>query len=154
MNMEGHELLGKMNRAKAPTEFETRVLARLGEERQARVRRRTTLRYALAGAAGVVVIGFLALNTLVLQKKPAETLAAKSGSAERSMAFGGSVQDAAANNLSLPAAGRAREDISRTALPVLEAVDYSREVRSVSYEPQTVYILEQVSDVRPSEIKY
>jgi hypothetical protein len=153
MNMEGHELLGKMNRVKAPAEFETRVLARLEEERQARVRRRTIRRFAFAGAAGVVVIGFFELNTLVLQKRAPAPLVAKSESSERPMASGGDLQDAAAN-LSLQTAGQARESASRTALPVLEAVDYSKEVRSISYEPQTVYILEQVSDIRPSEIKY
>jgi hypothetical protein len=151
--MEGHELLGKMNKVKAPAEFEERVLAKLGEERRARVRRRTTFRYAFAGAAGVVVIGFLALNVFVLQKSPAAKLAAKSAGSELSMAFGGKTDGVAANRpLSLGA--QARDDVSRTAIPVLEGVDYSQEVRNVSYEPQTVYILEQVSDVRPSEIKY
>jgi hypothetical protein len=150
--MEGHELLGKMNRVKAPVEFEARVLAKLGEERRARVRRQRTFRYAFAGAAGVVV-GFLALNVLVFQKKPSATLAGKSESAKLSMAFGEKNGGVAAK-LPLSLAGQAREDMSRTAIPVLEAVDYSKEVRNFSYEPQTVYILEQVSDVRPSEIKY
>jgi len=39
-------------------------------------------------------------------------------------------------------------------LPVYETVDYTSEFRNVQSQPRTVYILEQVSESRPSEIIY
>ena len=40
------------------------------------------------------------------------------------------------------------------AIPVTETVDYSNEVRNASYAPDTIYILEQVSEASPSGISY
>ncbi|MGA2534218.1 MAG: hypothetical protein ABSG19_14425 [Candidatus Aminicenantales bacterium] len=119
--MEGHELLEKMNRVKAPADFEERVFLKIGQARRARVRRRAVFRYAFAGSAAVLLIGFVLIN--------------------------GPFKDERAV---LPASARA----ARTYLPVMETADYSKEFRNASYQPQTVYILEQVSEVRPSEIKY
>jgi hypothetical protein len=36
----------------------------------------------------------------------------------------------------------------------METMDYSPEVLNASYEPRTVYILEQVSEASPQEITY
>jgi hypothetical protein len=138
--MEGHEPLGKMNRVKAPPDFEDRVLARLGEARLARARKQAAFRYAFAGSAAVLLVGFVLLYRPSVGRR-AEQTAARPGRSE-----------IAVQPVSFPLT--AREEGTRTYLPVLETVDYSSEFRSASYEPRTVYILEQVSEVRPSEIKY
>jgi hypothetical protein len=144
--MEGHELLGKVNRVKAPPDFEDRVLVRLGEERRARVRRQAVLRYSFAGTAAVLIVGFVLIyNPFVRSSRHlgpsiAGGTAGKGETAVRTASFRMTAGDKGARAV--------------TYLPVLETVDYSSEFRSASYEPRTVYILEQVSEVRPSEIKY
>ena len=136
--MEGHELLSRMDRAKAPADFEERVFRKLGEARRARARRRAAFRYAFAGSAAVLIIGFVLFNqTLLLRQSPHAALG-KSEPPARTVAYPASVL----------------KDASASYLPVLETLDYSSEMRNASYQPQTVYILEQVSEVRPSEIKY
>lgn len=138
--MEGHELLGKVNKVVAPPGFEGRVVARLGEEKRARVRRQAVTRYAFAGSAAVLVVGFLLLNPLATLRR-----SAPAGKGQAGVAV---VRRAADVPLSL---------VSRSAaayLPVLETVDYSSEMRNASYQPRTVYILEQVSEDRPTQIKY
>jgi hypothetical protein len=138
--MEGHELLGKLNRVEAPPGFDERVLAKLGEARRALAHRRTVWRYSFAGAAGIVLVGVVALSVFAPQHRAAATLAAKRAPAV-------SVEAVAPSQ-------PVRQRASQATIPVLEAVDYSEEVHSVSPQPQTVYILEQVSESRPSEIKY
>lgn len=140
--MEGHELLGKVNKVVAPPGFEGRVVARLGEEKRARARRQAVTRYAFAGSAAVLVVGFLLLNPLATLRRSAP---APAGKGQAGVAV---VRRAADVPLSL---------VSRSAaayLPVLETVDYSSEMRNASYQPRTVYILEQVSEDRPTQIKY
>jgi hypothetical protein len=138
--MEGHELLNRMNRVKAPPDFEEGVLRKLGEARRARARRRAAYRYAFAGSAAVLLIGFVLFNQTFLTRPAPTSYAGKDQAAP------------AARTLSYPAS--ARNDLAASYLPVLETVDYSSEVRNASTQPRTVYILEQVSEVRPSEIKY
>ena len=139
--MEGHEeLLSKLNRVKAPADFEERVFRKLGEARRARTRRRAALRYALAGSAAVLLVGFVLFNQSFVPRRPAMSYAAL-GKAEPQ-----------ARAAAYPAS--ALKDASASYLPVLETVDYSSEMRNASHQPRTVYILEQVSEVRPSEIKY
>jgi hypothetical protein len=142
--MEGHELLGKVNRVKAPPDFEDRVLARLGEERRARIRRQAVLRYSLAGTAAVVLVGFVLLYHPFSTRQAGLAVAAKpAGSGE-----------AAVRPVSFPLTPVDRSARPAAYMPVLETVDYSSEFRGSSYQPRTVYILEQVSEVRPSGIKY
>ena len=47
-----------------------------------------------------------------------------------------------------------RAALDKKIVPVMETVDYSNEVHHASYEPQTIYILEQVSEASPSGISY
>lgn len=138
--MEGHELLGKANRVKAPSDFEARVFSKLGEAKRARARRRAVFRYAFAGSAAVFLIGFVLLSVFDGGRRTPVTYAGKSKA------------DAPAGLVSLSAPSRARAQGS--SLPVMETLNYSSEFRNASYQPRTVYILEQVSEVRPSEIKY
>ncbi len=138
--MEGHELLNGMTRVKAPADFEDGVFRKLGEARRARARRRAAFRYAFAGSAGVLLIGFVLFNHMYLTRSAPATFASK-GQA-----------DLPARMAAYPAP--ALWTASASSIPVLETMDYSSEMRNASYQPRTVYILEQVSEVRPSEIKY
>jgi len=138
--MEGHELLGGMNKVKAPADFDERVFARLGEARRTRLRRRAAFRYALAGSAALLLVGFVLLNDRLVNSRSSRMLAGKGRS------------EAAAAPAS--AGGGAGSETARTYLPVLETVDYSSEYRSASSATRTVYILEQVSEIRPTEIKF
>ena len=68
--MEGHELLAKMNRVAAPPGFEETVLTRLPAARKERARvRRANFRYAFAGSAALVLVGFFLLNPSLFQKE-------------------------------------------------------------------------------------
>lgn len=140
--MEGHELLGKVNKVVAPPGFEGRVMSRLGEEKQARSRRRAVTRYAFAGSAAVLVIGFILLNPPLAGRRPGLSLVGKG------QAPVAAVRDAAIVPLAL------RSGAATAYLPVLETVDYSSEMRNASTQPRTVYILEQVSEDRSTQIKY
>jgi hypothetical protein len=65
---------------------------------------------------------------------------------------GGGATGSRDSGIATAAWGRASD--SQSVIPVLETVNYSAEVRNASYEPRTVYILEQVSEGIPSGIKY
>jgi len=68
--MEGHELLAKMNRVAAPAGFEKAVLAKLPAARKERARvRRANFRYAFAGSAALVLVGFVLLNPSLFRKE-------------------------------------------------------------------------------------
>jgi hypothetical protein len=74
--MEGHELLVKMNRVAAPAGFEEGVMAKLAAARKERARvRRANFRYAFAGSAALVLVGFVLLIPSLFQKEPTMTFA-------------------------------------------------------------------------------
>lgn len=67
--MEGHELLAKVNRVAAPSGFEEAVLNKLPAARKERARvHRANFRYAFAGSAILVLVGFVLLNPSLFQK--------------------------------------------------------------------------------------
>lgn len=134
--MEELNFLERLESVKAPPNFEQRVMAQLSLQKRARRRKMRTLRLSLAGAFTFVLIGFIVLNTLVLQKE-----SPVAGIAD-------------IDKKSLPKSAEVRGPGVGGIIPITEAVDYRSEIRSRSYEPQTVYILEQVSDVTHTEIKY
>jgi hypothetical protein len=127
--MEDISLLRKLERVTAPSDFEQRVLTHLARKRAsaARARRVQVFRYSLAGAAAALLVCFLVLNVFVLRTGgPADS-----------------------------AGPLAQDDQNRSGvLPVMETVDYGREVRSASYGPRAVYILENVSYASNPQIKY
>jgi hypothetical protein len=136
--MEGHELLAKMTKVKAPEGFEASVLGRLPAARteRARARRLAFYRYAFAGAAGLLLVGFLVFAPS--SREPDTVLT----SAER-LAL-----------TATPDFGRGGASSKSPVLPVYETLDYASEFRSVQPQARTVYILEQVSDSVRSEIIY
>jgi hypothetical protein len=136
--MEGHELLVKTTKVTAPPGFEAEVLAKLPAARKARERaRRASFRYALAGSAALVLIGFLLLNPSLFEKDTVLTYAERAA-LSATPGKGQGVSPAAGSRL----------------IPVYETMDYASEFRNVKSQPQTVYILEQVSESVSSEIIY
>ncbi|HPW17673.1 MAG TPA: hypothetical protein PLP83_04760 [Candidatus Aminicenantes bacterium] len=122
-----------MTRVRAPEGFERTVLSRLPEARQkrARARRATAYRFAFAGSAALLLVGFLVFAPA--SRRPETVLT----TAERR------ALSAVPDRWAPP-----------RVLPVYEAVDYTSEFRDVQSQPRTVYILEQVSESRSSEIIY
>jgi hypothetical protein len=118
--------LRALPRVKAPFGFETRVLAGLAERTARETRRRKALRLSLAGASAFALVGFVVGRLLFL---PAA----------------GPVRSAA----SLDGAGPGGRII-----PINEPVEYSGEVRAASRDGETIYILEQVSDVISADNTY
>ncbi|MGB8952443.1 MAG: hypothetical protein WCC06_07235 [Candidatus Aminicenantales bacterium] len=125
--MESFNLLNKLDQVSAPIGFEQGVLAELRLKKERKPQMARALRYSLAGLAAGVLAGVIGLNVFVLQKGGPSRLADR---------------------------GRGAGTEVREVISITEAVDYSHEIRSVSHEPETVYILEQVSDVINTEIIY
>ncbi len=131
--MEESSLLEKLTRVKAPLDFEQKVLAQLSlRKRQLRAR---TLRLSLAGAFAALLVLLVAINIFFL---PGKGLVKLTGLEE---------------DLSSPLS-RGQQLAPREYIPIIEAVDYQGEMRSVSRDPATIYILEQVSDETSTEILY
>jgi hypothetical protein len=134
--MEGHELLPKMIKVQAPDGFEAGVLARLPSARTERTRaRRARFRYAFAGSAALVLVGFFLFRPATVME-PEDAILTQ---AER--------QALTATPGEGPG-GRNR------ILPVYERMNYASELRNAQSQPGAVYILEQVSEVPSSGIIY
>jgi hypothetical protein len=130
------DILKGLETVKAPPHFEQEVLAGLSlRARVERRRRSLALRWAMAGSFASLAAAALLLNVFVIQgPKPSDIAKGGEGAA------GGA-----------PIVHFAGEE--RT-IPVIETLDYRTEIRSRSAEPETVYLLEQVSDTAPRGIRY
>jgi hypothetical protein len=126
--MNDSEILKPLPRAAAPDDFENRVLAALKARLQQEPARRRarTFRWATAGTAAGVLALFVGLNLFVLRGTDGPALSAARSS---QAAITGTVH-------------------------LNEPISYRHEVRTASYEPGTVYILEQVSDASNTLYKY
>ncbi len=133
--MDELNLLQKLENVKAPPGFEQRVLTQLSVRKRKRVRVRN-LSLSVAGAFSAVLVIFIALNVFILPERSPVGIAEMD---KKSMA---------------PALEAEEMPVRRPTVPIIEAVDYGAEVRSISPEPRTIYILEQVSDEVSSTIKY
>jgi len=133
--MEELDLLKKLERVNAPPDFEQRVLALLSTRREKKKTMMKNLRLSFAGAFALFLVVFIVINVFVFQKKGALDFV-----------------DLEKNIPSNFKKGEAWE--TRNYIPIIEAVDYSTEIQSLSYEPQTIYILEQVSEDYREKIKY
>ena len=125
--MEGHNIFDRLERVGAPEGFEGRVLAELSRRKKRKAHARLIYRYAFAGGAAVLLATFVLVNVLVLKQPGGVSVAGK---------------------------GMASGPVATEAVQVMETMDYSPEVLNASYEPRTVYILEQVSEASPQEITY
>lgn len=133
--MEEHKLLEKLERVKAPPNFEQKVLNLLSERKAKRRLRVRNLSLSFAGAFAVLLVCFIVLNVFVLQRKESADFSGLERGTPASFPRGETY--------------RAREYI-----PIIEAVDYSGEIQRPSAESQTIYILEQVSEKTIEQIKY
>jgi hypothetical protein len=126
--MNDSDLLKRLPRVAAPADFEDGVRAGL----QARLRdlpgrrRARTFRWVTAGTAAGVLALFAGLNLFVLRGPSSAAVSAS----------------------------RAGIDASSRMVALNEPVNYRHEVRMASYEPGTIYILEQVSDASHTLYKY
>ena len=131
--MEEFNLLEKLERVKAPPGFEQKIMAQLSlRRRQLRTRQ---LRLSLAGAFSGILVLFIVINVFVLPERGL-------------VRFVGFDKD-----ISTPLQERDRLR-GREFIPIIEPVDYTREMRSISRQPSTIYILEQISDETSAELKF
>jgi len=123
-----------IQRMKAPESFEQDVLQLLYERKKKQVKSRA-LRLSLAWAFSAAVAIFAVINFVIIpQRGPAEYADLEGG---------------------IPAFfERGMPPRDMTTIPIIERVDYSREMRSSRQEPPTIYLLEQCSDKTNKEIKY
>ncbi len=132
--MKDYNLFERLERVKAPEDFESGIHRLLQERKRKHVRVRA-LRLSLAGALSAAVAVFVIINFLILPQ---------SASVEYSEL-----------ESNIPSAFE-RNMLQRTMepIPIIERVDYSGEIRSRRQEPPTIYLLEQCSDKTTREIKY
>lgn len=132
--METYELLKKLGTVKAPADFEQKLMAQLSLRKKARVRRKT-LSFSLAGAFAGVLVLVLAVNFFILPGRNSVPYTAAGKNSLSVLEPGGSLQ-------------------SGETIPIIEAVDFSSEIRTLAGEVPTVYILEQVSWATDAKIRY
>jgi hypothetical protein len=134
MNMELNNLLKNIEKVEAPPDFEQKVKTELSLRKRA-LARNMRLRLSFAGAFSAAAILLVVVGLFLLpQRRPAEI-----AGIERSAPSAVERQDQR----------RAREYI-----PIVEAVDYTGEIRTVQDQPPTIYILEHVSDSTDTKIIY
>ena len=132
--MEAYELLKQLEIVKAPPDFEQKLMAQLSLRKRKQVRQKT-MRYSFAGAFAGVFVLLLVINFLILPGRGPVPYSAGERSALSELDLGGRL-----------AAG----DI----ISITEPVDYSSEIRTLSNEVPTVYILEQVSWTTDTKTRY
>ena len=123
--MEESHLLSSVERVEAPASFEQKVMARLSLRKRRRMRTRR-LSFALAGACASLVMVLLAVNFFILTPKSSQE-------------FSGLERDVP------PGFFPSQWERSRT-IPITETINYAGEIRDLSHDARTVYILERVSD--------
>jgi hypothetical protein len=132
--MEAYELLKKLEMVKAPSDFEQNLMAQLSLRKKTPGRSKTWS-LSLAGAFAGVLVMVLIVNLFLLPGRGPDPYAAGEPGV-----FAG-----------LDNGERLQPDDT---IPIVEAVDYSSEIRSLSNEVPTVYILEQVSWTTDTKIRY
>lgn len=128
------ELLKKLERVKAPPDFEQKLITQL-ELRRGKKQRFRILQISLAGVFSAALVFFIILNVFILPRKSSIEFA----DLEKS--------------ISIPAE-RAETLERKETIRIIEAVDYNGEVQRASQEPMTIYLLEQVSETTTTKITY
>jgi muramoyltetrapeptide carboxypeptidase LdcA involved in peptidoglycan recycling len=129
------DILKGLDTVKAPPDFEQKVMAQLSLRKRVERRRRAVLRWSMAGSfASLAAVVFL-LNVFVFQGR------SPSGIAERGKGIS-------------PASSMMQSAAYERTVSILETLDYRTEMRSRSSEPETIYLLEQISDTTPRGIRY
>ena len=123
--MEDERYFKPLDRVLAPPGFEQAVLTKL-RERKAKKTRLTRLEFSLAGATALIVAAFIIFSPAVRKSLPP----VESG------------------------AGLSSEMTPEKVVHLMEPIDWKKEMLKAAEEPQTVFILEQVSDSWIQQIRY
>ena len=134
--MDELNLLKRLERVKAPPDFEQKILAQLSLRKRKKLRVKH-LRLSLAGALSAALVFFIVMNFFILPRKSPVEFA----DFEKDLASPSTFQ-------------RRGEPRRGETIPIIEAVDYSGEIQTLSQEPRTIYILEQVFEGTNTKIKY
>ena len=129
------DILKRLDSVKAPPDFEQNVMARLPLRKRTERRRRTVLRWSMAGSFASVAAVAVLLNVFVFRGRAPLSVAEKGKGIS-------------------PATSMVQRAAEERTIPIIETLDYRTELRSRSSEPEAVYLLEQVSDTTPRGIKY
>lgn len=129
------DILKRLDRVKAPLDFEQKVMAQLSFRKKAERRRRIVLRWSMAGSFASLAVVVVLLNVFVFQDRTPSGVAGRG-------------KDVAS------ASSLIQKTAAEQTIRIIETLDYRTEMRSRSTEPETVYLLEQVSDSTPRGIKY
>jgi hypothetical protein len=131
------DIFKQLDIVKAPPDFEQKVMAQLSLRKRLERRRRVVRRWSMAGTFASLAAVVVLLNVFVFQGRGPSTVAEKKGKGPAP----------ASSSLIQPAAAE------RT-VPIIETLDYRTEMRGASSEPETIYLLEQISDTTPRGIRY
>jgi hypothetical protein len=131
--MDEFNLLKKLERIKAPPDFEERILARLDIRRKKDLKLKR-LRFSLAGAFSAALVIFVLVNVFIFHRKSPEQISEL--------------------NKGISPASQKEVSLGRESIPVIETVDYKGEIQTLSSQPRTIYILEHVADGKRAVIKY
>ena len=129
------DILKRLDTVKAPPDFEQKVMARLSLRKRMERRRRAVLRWSMAGSFASLAAVAVLLNVFVFQGRTPSGVAGRGKDVASASSL---IQKAAAEQT----------------ISIIETLDYRTEMRGRSPEPETVYLLEQVSDTAPRGIKY
>ncbi len=132
--MELNNLLKKIEKVEAPPHFEQKVMAELSLRKRS-LARKLRWRLSFAGAFSAAAILLVVIGLFVLpERRPGEMV---------------SVEKSAPSAIE-------RQDRRRVTdyIPIVEAVDYTGEMRTVQDQPPTIYILEHVSESTDTKIIY
>ena len=133
--MSDWEILRQLDTVKAPPDFEQRVMAQLSLRKRTERRRRAIPRWSMAGSFASLAAAAVLLNIFVFQGR------SPFGIADRGKDI-------------TPASSLVQRAAHERTIQIIETLDYRTEMRSRSAEPETVYLLEQVSDTTPRGVKY
>ncbi len=133
--MSDWDIFKGLDTVKAPPDFEQKVLARLSLRKRMELRRRVALRWSMAGSFAALALTAVLLNVFVFESKGPSAVAEK----EKGLA---------------PSAAFVERAADERTVSIIETLDYRTEMRGRSSEPETIYLLEQISDTSPREIRY
>lgn len=133
--MSESDILKRLDTVKAPPDFEQKVMAQLSLRKRQERRRRAVLGWSMAGSFASLAALVVLLNVFVFQDR------SPSGIAEKGKGIS-------------PASPMVQNVAYERTVSIIETLDYRTEMRSGSSEPETIYLLEQISDTTPRGIRY
>ncbi len=114
--MKYKDIFKELEKVSAPSGFEARVMEKLAFSKEKRRKRVKYLRLSFAGVACLLLIISLSWHFLFFQHKK--------------------IEEVASTNINQ----------SENIIPVMEIINYSRELTNSSSNKESIFILEQVSD--------